>query len=340
MPGAPHASVELRQFRYFVAVAEERHFGRAALRLRIAQPGLSQQIKRLERSIGVDLFERTPRGVELTAAGSGFLDEARLVLETAERAVTSVILAAGGKKGILRLGTPALAMPPAAEHVLQAFVDRFPDVELETHPGLQPDLVDAISSHSLDVAIVGFPFKAVEPPPQYLPLGAYEIMVALPEGHRLAELERVPRSELLNERFLSWPRSLNPELIEHLYREVFGVSEHPQVLEIAELQQDRRLAYVAEGRGFGVTAFRPGMEGRAPGVVFRRLEDPIPLIGYGVAWAATHSSPFVDAFLDIAREFAGSELTSDSDREALLLNRDASGIEVEQRPVRPGGKVA
>jgi DNA-binding transcriptional LysR family regulator len=312
-PGETVGTVELRQFRYFVAVAEERHFGRAAKRLRIAQPGLSQQIKKLERSVGVELLVRGPRGVQLTPAGAAFLEQARLVLETADRAVATALQAERGKKGGLRLGTPSIGLPPLGEKALQEFAGRHPDVEIEMHPRFQRELIDGISTHALDLAIVVAPFKEVDPPPRYLQLGTNELEVVLPEGHRLAELERVPRSELLEEPFLDWPRSINPELIDHVHRLLFGVLDHPRVVTIPELQDSRRIMHVAEGRGLSIRVRPPGAEVKIPGVDVRRFEEPVPVFGYGVAWAATHSSPVVEAFIDVAREFADTPVTRDAD---------------------------
>jgi DNA-binding transcriptional LysR family regulator len=105
------AAVALRQFQYFIAVAEERHFGRAAARLHIAQSGLSQQILKLERAVGVQLLIRDRRGVEITEAGRAFLDQARLTVELADRAVASAVMAERGRSALLRVGTPILGSP-------------------------------------------------------------------------------------------------------------------------------------------------------------------------------------------------------------------------------------
>jgi DNA-binding transcriptional LysR family regulator len=143
------AAVDLRQFRYFIAVAEERHFGRAAARLHIAQSGLSQQILKLERAVGVQLLIRDRRGVEITEAGRAFLDQARLTVELADRAV----MAERGRSALLRLGTPILGIPIVAEAALREFEATFPDVEGEIHPRLNPDLIDGVSTYELDVAV-------------------------------------------------------------------------------------------------------------------------------------------------------------------------------------------
>ena len=306
-----NANVELRQFRYFVAVAEELHFSRAAARLRIAQSGLSQQIKHLERAVGVQLLVRDRRGVQLTEAGRVFLDHARLTLELADRAVASAVMAERGKVGLLRVGTTILGMPPMAGRLLQAFGDRFPDVEVELRPRLISELIDGINTYALDVAVVLSPFKSVDPPPRYQQLGTYELVAAVPEGHRLAKLERVPRAELLTEPLIEGPRNVNPVLTDHLHRILFGDLEHPQRLEVAELEEARRLELVAEGKGIGVAATSPGVERRSvPGVVFRPLDEDTPPIGYGVAWSATQASPFLDSFLEVAREFSDPEAAS------------------------------
>ena len=306
--GAPVAVVELRQFRYFIAVAEERHFGRAAGRLHIAQSGLSQQILKLERSVGVQLLIRDRRGVEITDAGRAFLDDARQTVELADRAVASALLAERGKDGFLRVGTTILAMPPMAGRVLQAFEDRFPDVEVELHPRLISELIDAISTFALDVAVVVSPFKSVDPPPRYQQLGTYELVAAVPEGHRLAKLERIPRSELLTETFIEGPRNINPAMFDHIHRILFGESEPSLRLEVADIEEARRLEHVAEGKGIGLTGTPPGVQRQAPpGVVFVPLDEETPPIGYGVAWSASQASPFVDAFLEVAGEVAGRE---------------------------------
>jgi DNA-binding transcriptional LysR family regulator len=216
-------------------------------------------------------------------------------------------MAESGKKGFLRVGTPILGIPVAAEAVLQEFEDRFPDVEVEIHPRLNPELIDGVSEHSLDVAVVLSPFKSVDPPPRYQQLSTFELVAMVPEGNRLAELERLPRPELLKEPFLDWPRNIDPEMIDHIHHVLFGESEHPRTVRVPELEQARRLEHVANGEGIGISVLPPGMEPQAPGVVFRHFEEPPPLISYGVAWADTQPSPFLDSFLEVAREFADQE---------------------------------
>jgi DNA-binding transcriptional LysR family regulator len=298
-------TVDLRQFRYFIAVAEERHFGGAAVRLHIAQSGLSQQILKLERSVGVQLLVRDRRGVEITEAGEAFLDYARLTLELADRAVESAQLAERGKQGLLRVGTTVIGMPPKAERLLQTFGERFPDVDVDLHPRLISELIDGIRTFALDVAVVFAPFKSVDPPPRYQPLGSYELVAAVPEGHRLAKLKRVPRAELLKEPFIEAPRNINPELTDHIHQALFGDTPHPHRVEVPLVEEARRLELIAEGRGVGVTVRHPGLE--RPGVVFRPLDEGTQPLRYGVAWPAIQSSPVLDSFIELAREIAASD---------------------------------
>lgn len=305
------APVDFRQFRYFIAVAEELHFGRAAERLHIAQSGLSQQILKLERSVGVQLLSRDRRGVELTEAGRVFLDRARQAVELADRAMASPHLTERGKTGLLRVGTPILGVPPT-EGTIQAFRDRFPDVEVEPYPDVIPRLIDGIVTYALDVALVVSPFKSVDPPPRYEQLGTYELVALVGEGHRLAGLERVPRAELLKEPFLDWPRNINPEMIDHINNLVFAESNHPQAEKVAQPGGSLRFEQVVKGEKVTVVPRPPNIEGFLPaGVVFRQLDEPAPLIDHGIVWARRQVSTFVDAFVEVAREVAASEATPD-----------------------------
>jgi DNA-binding transcriptional LysR family regulator len=298
-------AVDLRQFRYFVAVAEERHFGRAAANLHIAQSGLSQQILKLERSVGVQLLVRDRRGVEVTEAGEAFLDYARLTLELADRAVESARLAERGKTGVLRVGTTVIGMPPKAERLLQVFGERFPDVKVDVHPQMISQLIDGITTFALDAAIVFSPFKSADPAPRYHKLGSYELVAAVPEGHRLAKLERVPRSELLKEPYLDAPQNINPELSRYVHHILFGETPHPRRVEVPVVEEARRLELVAEGKGFSITVVHPGVE--RPGIAIRPLDEDTPPVEYGVAWSAIQTSPFLDSFIELVREMAASE---------------------------------
>ena len=293
-------TLELRQLRYFVAVAEERHFGRAAVRLGIAQPGLSQQIKRLERSIGTQLFLRDKRHVELTKAGEVLLDSARLAIEQAERAIQCTRAAAFGKTGLLKVGANARRVYPVGDELLREFADRFPHVEIEFHSGRVQHSIDELLRRRIDVAIVFAPYDAPDHV-RYLRLGAVEALIAVPSRHPLAKIDRIPRSALLSETFFAFPRHLNPPLVDHLRTSLFGGVEHPRLVEVAE--NTDLLMHV--GAGEGIAAVDPSLvELEISNVAFRRLEDPAPEFDYGLVWLDSAISPFLTWFLELAREVA------------------------------------
>jgi DNA-binding transcriptional LysR family regulator len=298
--------VELRQLRYFLAVAEERHFGRAAERLRIAQSGLSQQIRVLERSLKVELFIRDRRHVELTEAGEFLQDEARLIVELADRAVAGMRLAADGKRSMLKVGTSIVGSHPLVDRVLEAFRTRFPELEVQIHPGTGPPTLEALSKWSLDAAFVFGPFDPVDTV-SYRRLGTIETVLALPEGHRLASFARVPRAELAREPFLAPPRALNPTLTDHVYRSLFGREQAPRTVPVADATESSRLLLVARGKGIALIGFAHTSDLRIPGVVFRPLEESPPAIEFGVAWREDHFSPLVPALVDLASAVAARE---------------------------------
>jgi DNA-binding transcriptional LysR family regulator len=293
--------MELRQLRYFLAVAEEQHFGHAAQRLRIAQSGLSQQIKTLERSLKTQLFVRDRRRVELTPAGEYLVEEARALLARARRVEETLPLVDQGKGGLLKIATSSAGLHPLARDLIDRFRERFPEVELHVVPGSGPQNLEALQRRAVDLAFVSFPFDPMEGL-TLLPAGTLEIMIALSERHRLASNERIPRRELLTEPFLTLPRTFNPTLMDHIHRSLFGDREHPSLIEVPDLSEITRLARLAHSKqliGLGLPA---EADLRIPGLAYRRVEDPVPVVEYGLAWLDEHASPFATRFIDSLRD--------------------------------------
>ncbi|MGI5459147.1 LysR substrate-binding domain-containing protein [Streptomyces sp. CA-249302] len=198
--------MELRQLGYFVAVAEELHFGRAAERLHIVQSAVSMQIQRLERELGAELFDRTPRRVRLTGAGERLLPEARAVLAAAERARAAVAPPAG-----LRIGT-STGLGAHLDRVLTAFARRAPDVPVELFSLPVAERLARVAGGQLDAAFV----RAVEPVPgvRVLPLWPDPLVVALPATHPLAGRPEIGVEELAGLPLSLTERRNNPALVD------------------------------------------------------------------------------------------------------------------------------
>ena len=299
--------MELRQLRYFLAVAEEGHFGRAAERVRIAQPGLSQQIKALERSLGVVLIDRENRPVRLTAAGERLLPWARTIIEAADRA--GDVSREATATDILRVGIPAMGRYPEFSEIISRFREQAPEVELQVVPSTTPAMLDAVMRRSLDVAVVHQPIEIPEhgESPSYVPLGWRELIVALPEDHPLGSLDALPRDALLEEQFLSWPDPLWPRQAAHWRELLFGTKTHPNVIEVFDAFDGTQLELVRRGPAltwFSAPADEP-LPAPPQGIVFRRVEDPRPLIEYGMVWADPSVSPATARLVALVTEAAG-----------------------------------
>ena len=198
--------MELRRIQYFVAVAEEGHFGRAAQRLRIAQPPLSQQIKALEAEMGVGLFHRTTRRVELTAAGERFLQRARGILAAVDDAVAEAGQVADGRLGRIAIGFTGSAtydLLPSLVRVLRA---ELPGIELDIHGEmLTPDQVTALTDGTLDLGLLRPPVRSTAL--EVAVLRREPLIAVLPEHHPLAAggRDRVWLSDLRDDPFISYP---------------------------------------------------------------------------------------------------------------------------------------
>lgn len=198
--------MDFRQFRYFVTTAEELHVARAAERLGIAQPALSQQIKSLETQLGTRLFLRTKRRIELTDAGRAFFEEARSVLEHAERAARRARDIGRGEAGHIDIGIVGSAMfDRPFPLLLTAYRKEHPEVQLSVHelPILQQ--IDALPTLGLDIGIVRAPLpRALPEGIDHFVLSRQRVLAAIPDGHRLAHAARLSLADLADDDFLSF----------------------------------------------------------------------------------------------------------------------------------------
>lgn len=206
--------LELRHLRYFVAVAEELNFSRAADRLHMAQPPLSAAIRQLEQELGTELFVRTTREVRLTEAGSTFLDGARRTLAELDRARSNAQRAAAGEAGQLRVGFSWSARFETLPAVGRAFRATNPDVSLLTEEMWNARMPPALRSGSIDLAISLCPEVAGEF--SYLALRSEPVVALLPQSHRLADRGEIELASLAEEGFLMFPRELAPRLYEFM----------------------------------------------------------------------------------------------------------------------------
>jgi DNA-binding transcriptional LysR family regulator len=188
--------MELRHLRYFVVVGEEQHFGRAADRLRVAQPALSRQIQDLEKELGFVLFERLPRGVRLNAAGKLFLTDARRILQDVEEAKLRAERIAQGKAGTLRIGiATAVSWHGMVVNAFRKFRRQQPDVELELHHLLSVHQVDAILSGRLDAGLMAS-LTPWNKDLAHLEFAQDRMVLAVPAGHPLVKRKRVRLRDL------------------------------------------------------------------------------------------------------------------------------------------------
>jgi DNA-binding transcriptional LysR family regulator len=208
--------MELRHLRYFMAVGEEQHYGRAAERLGIAQPALSRQIQDLERELGFMLFERLPRGVRLNAAGKLFLSDARRILQDVDDARRRAERVATGKAGTLRIGfVEVFSWHGVVPDSFRRFRRRQPDVELDLRPMRSIEQTEAVQSGRLDA---GFIFTLAEPDEELaqLSVARHKVVLAAPQGHAVTRLKRLRLRDLRDAPFVWFHRSANPLFYERI----------------------------------------------------------------------------------------------------------------------------
>ena len=286
--------MELRHLRYFIAVAEECHFGRAAERLHMAQPPLSQQIRQLEQEVGTALLERTTRRVELTPAGALFLDRARGILDAVHGATTDAERAARGEIGRLSIGFTGTATYELLPTVAKKVREELPDVQLELHGEmLTPAQVNGLRDGTLDVGFLRPPLRAADI--NVRTIRKEPLVAVLPLGHKLATRSSVPLPALADDPFIGYPsqfRSVMQEAVDDACRKA---GFRPRVIQ--ECHETATLvSFVAAGLG---VALVPGSVRhlQITGAVYRPIANASPDVALALAWRAGDRSPVLAQFL-------------------------------------------
>jgi len=251
---------ELRHLRYFVAVAEELHFGRAAERLHLSQPPLSQQIRRLEEILGCALFVRTSRSVRLTVAGEAFLERARRTLRNMKRDIEEIRSVAQGEVGTLNIGFIGSAMLINLPEIFKAYRRAFPRVQLRLYESFTSNVMEGLQNGTLDAGFL----RDSDPVDVFdvTTLFSEPFVAVLPARHALARHKSIPPSSLRNEPFVYYPRTAGARAFEKPLSIFEAHGFRPQVVqEASHWLSILRLV----GAGFGVSV--------APACV-RRINSP------------------------------------------------------------------
>jgi DNA-binding transcriptional LysR family regulator len=287
--------IDFRQLRYFVALAETLHFGRAAKRLNLTQPPLSRQIAALEAELGTALLWRNSRNVALTPAGQAFHQHARQLLQDLETALRGTRSVAMGEQGRIAVGFTMLAAWNVLPGLLRRFTGAHPQVELGLEEVLPRDLLQALADGRVDV---GLSFAGQVPEGLcYRRLHSEQLCVALPRGHRLAEGDRVAVAELHAEAFISFPQSTAPALYQALMECCRASGFEPRIKLETHMQQTI-VNLVAEG--LGVALVPESMRKlQLPGVAFRAIERS-PRVEQGMLWRHDNDNPCLAGLLACA----------------------------------------
>jgi DNA-binding transcriptional LysR family regulator len=264
--------MELRHLRYFVAVAEELHFRRAAERLHVAQPAVSEQLRNLEAELGVLLLNRTHRSVSLTDAGAAMLVEARRVLHQADVAVRAAKQARQRAASRLRVGYTPDSVPAALSHALRRFSSSTPGVDLALTAGTAPGLIEDVRARRLDVAAVCLP--AATAGLRATPIAREGAVVAMPLMHRLSDRAEIDIAQLSDSSLLVTPRAVNPAFFDGVVAACRGAGFSPSLRESDEPGMDHLLMDVALGRGLALVSESAAQRHALTGVRFAPLAAP------------------------------------------------------------------
>jgi DNA-binding transcriptional LysR family regulator len=288
--------MELRHLRYFVAVGEEQHYGRAARRLRVAQPALSRQIQDLEEELGFKLFERLPRGVKLNAAGALFLEDARRILRELSEASARAGRVAQGLAGTIRIGfTENASWRGVVPESFRRFREQQPDAELQLQPEASLAQLEAIRSGRLDAGFVNFMPKS-DPELDQLLVARQHVELAVPQEHPLTKLKKVRLRDLKDAPFVWFPRRANPAFYDQMMLKCYrGGLKTPRIVQEG-LNEATILSLVSTGLGVGWVLGTARWRCPESVVVLPVMDLKMPLT-LALAWRRDNTSPLLASFI-------------------------------------------
>ncbi|MEX3926410.1 LysR family transcriptional regulator [Paraburkholderia sp. BR10936] len=305
---------DLRQLRYFVAVAEEQHFGRAAARLSMTQPPLSQAIRALEETLGVELFARTRRSVELTAVGADLLPEVRRLLASAEALRPLAQSLARGEAGVLALAFVSTADYGLLPLLLREFGARYPRVRLQLAEATSDVQVEELVAGRIDAGLVIAPV-----PPRHAAQLAYQrlarepLVVAMPSALSVRlggpsaddwHDEPVSLRDLADVPLVVFPRHLAPGFYDTIM-DCYGAAGLAPLIGQEAIQMQTIVSLVSAGMGVALVP-QSLRHLRRTGVVYRPLAGAVPAIETGLVWRSAEVSPVLAAFIEIVRAHAAT----------------------------------
>ncbi|HEY4408273.1 MAG TPA: LysR substrate-binding domain-containing protein [Acidimicrobiia bacterium] len=274
--------MDFRNLRYFVAVAEELHFHRAAERLHVAQPAVSEQVRKLEEDLGVRLLERTARRVTLTPAGEAFVVEARRVLHQAAQARQAALGARDQSSGRLHVGHLPDAVPPSLPRVLARFAGATPGVEVVLQTGPAQELIERVGDRRLDAAVVCLPAAVADL--RVTPFGEERVIVALNVSHPAAGGPSIGPAELGRLPLLVMARTMNPAFFDGLITAWRTAGVAAPLVEVSEPSPEHVLLAVAAGAGAALLPESVRQRYAVAGVQFLALDSspccPVALVSH------------------------------------------------------------
>lgn len=296
--------MELRHLRYFVTVAEERHITRAAVRLGMQQPPLSLQIKQLETELGACLFIRTARGVQLTAAGETFLEEAKAILASVDHAATRTLQVAQGRLGRLSVGfTTSAILHPFVRRIMRVFRETYPAVELDLDEGNAAKLTQSVASGAISAGFLRIPVNRPSGL-AFVELLQEDLLVVLPSGHPLGSgPEPLDLAELARERFILVRQPGAPGIYENVIAACRAAGFEPSIAaEVPHMLTNVNLV----AAGLGVSVVPASMSQiDLQDVRYRRLRvTPLLTAPLTMAHRTDDADPILANMLAIARDLA------------------------------------